>query len=100
MSEQTELKPCPHCGGEAKLEQMGYPHHVFCTNCYARVTGTGFGSEGERSAIEAWNRRAGDELVGKCDGCINTCCESCLRSDELCDCYEGGSISYGTDGRE
>lgn len=52
-----ELKLCPFCGGKAKLEKMGFPHHVYCTECGARVTGEGFGKEGEKSAIRKWNRR-------------------------------------------
>ena len=58
------LKSCPFCGGEAKLEDMGYPHHVFCTKCYARVTGDGYGEEGKRDAIRRWNMRKGESPVG------------------------------------
>ena len=57
MSDE-ELKPCPFCGGEAKLENMGFPHHVYCTNCGARVTGRGFGEDGEADAIRKWNQRS------------------------------------------
>ena len=53
----SRLKPCPFCGGKAKLEKMGYPHHVFCTSCYARVTGHGLAEEGEQDAIRHWNMR-------------------------------------------
>ena len=56
-----KLKPCPFCGGEAKLEDMGFPHHVYCTNCGARVTGRGFGEDGEADAIRKWNQRAEKE---------------------------------------
>ncbi|MBR2562477.1 MAG: Lar family restriction alleviation protein [Eubacterium sp.] len=52
-----ELKPCPFCGGEAKLEDLGFPHHVYCTNCGARITGRGFGEDGEADAIKKWNMR-------------------------------------------
>jgi Lar family restriction alleviation protein len=54
-----ELKPCPFCGGIARLEQMGWPHHVFCTLCGAKVTGIKYGEEGEQEAVEKWNRRTG-----------------------------------------
>ena len=60
---ETELKPCPFCGGEAKLEKadMGC-WKIKCTKCpcdfgrywYLR----------KRDAKKAWNRRATD---GKAD---------------------------------
>ena len=52
-----KLKPCPFCGGKAKLEDMGFPHHVYCTDCGARVTGRGLAEEGEKDAARKWNRR-------------------------------------------
>ena len=67
-----ELKSCPFCGGKAKLEDMGYPHHVFCTKCFARVTGQGYAEEGEQDAIRKWNSRVNERTViqnGK--SCIN-----------------------------
>ena len=62
MSEK--LKPCPHCGGEAKHESVkswnpekedyiGLWHRVICTKCRAETKS--FYTEAE--AIEAWNRR-------------------------------------------
>ena len=57
-----KLKPCPFCGGEAKMMDMGYPHWVYCTVCGARVHGGVYGGveDGELASAEAWNRRAND----------------------------------------
>ena len=52
------LKFCPFCGGKAHLEDMGWPHHVYCEKCGARVTSTKCGEDGEDEACEKWNRRA------------------------------------------
>ena len=48
-----ELKPCPICGGEAKLVvQFGDEFMVLCPNCEAQ---TNF--HDKEGAIAAWNRR-------------------------------------------
>ena len=59
---KLKLKSCPFCGGKAHLEKMGSPHHVFCTVCGAKTTGVGFEKEGEKSAIEKWNRRVENDV--------------------------------------
>ncbi len=57
MSADTpRLLPCPFCGGEAELEQMGNRRRsciVRCTECGASHE---CADEGERSG-ESWNRR-------------------------------------------
>lgn len=50
-----KLKPCPFCGGEAKIMKMGYPHWVYCCECGAKVHGR---TNDEKDSIKAWNRRA------------------------------------------
>ena len=61
----AELKPCPFCGGKAKLTgQYGvggiYAWAVYCGTkpsdffCGAQVTSP----KSEEAAIKAWNRRA------------------------------------------
>lgn len=55
----NELRRCPFCGGAAKLNDA-WPHYVFCTRCNARtVNCCEFGEDGEKRAVELWNRRAG-----------------------------------------
>ena len=53
------LKPCPFCGGNARVEDMGWPHHVYCTECGAKVTSIKAGREGEYESVAKWNRRIG-----------------------------------------
>lgn len=79
----AELKPCPFCGGEAKVSLMEKTYgacgaRIVCKNCRVRtrfysthetiVNGktitTPLTEEGKRrgikEAIEAWNRRVSD----------------------------------------
>ncbi|MBR1602555.1 MAG: Lar family restriction alleviation protein [Synergistaceae bacterium] len=52
---QIELKPCPHCGGEAKLNWDEHSRaYVTCPQCGARS----WSSFDPAKAAEAWNRRA------------------------------------------
>lgn len=61
-----ELKPCPFCGGEAKLHQTTYGNNiaayvVWCGNRNCDVSPTTRYRRFRKEAIEAWNRRAEDE---------------------------------------
>lgn len=65
-----DLKPCPFCGGEAKLYATmtkTYPqhgmHYCYCAECHA--TGESFADNENNGssvfkAIDAWNRRVAD----------------------------------------
>lgn len=63
----TELKPCPFCGGEGQLEyeevngfyQKYYSWvHVVCKNCYATIGRTYDDKDRSKMyAIKLWNRR-------------------------------------------
>ena len=63
----VELKPCPFCGGEARL-YVNDGIRVLCTDCKASsvilcdtfdMAGRPYGRSTER-VIEAWNRREND----------------------------------------
>lgn len=58
-AKHTELKPCPFCGGEAKLvgSNSGCLFYVECTDCEASTTSTPIAAE----AAEFWNRRVRDD---------------------------------------
>jgi len=56
----SELKPCPFCGGKAETTRCWTGHYqVWCTQCAAVQMGSFYDSEAE--AIEAWNKRAGEQ---------------------------------------
>ena len=71
---ETRLKPCPFCGGEAVLYHQSSKYtdydgdYVYCfrgcgsrTKLFECYNGTGKTHEDtEKEAIEAWNRRADD----------------------------------------
>ena len=60
-SEVPELKPCPFCGGKAKLLlRDNSPPHIICDECPA-MTGIAWGRVGEDQTgrlIRTWNNIA------------------------------------------
>ena len=75
----SDLKPCPFCGGEAKLVRTWHLHHISCRSCGANIGEikrhpNDFRTRDE--VIVAWNRRSidRDELL--------------LIADDLDDCWE------------
>ena len=60
MKEQSnELKPCPFCGGEAKLRRYGDSAYCYieCSQCEIGA----YFYDTKAEAIAAWNRRVCDE---------------------------------------
>ena len=58
---EIELKPCPFCGGEVRIDAIDIDcFMVGCRNkdCICHVTGAAYDTLWD--AVEAWNRRADD----------------------------------------
>lgn len=74
MSElHFQLKPCPFCGGEARLRDDGDFFMVVCQNCWAAGQ---FWKGGEREqmivkSVYAWNNRPGEEALAKFEAAYN-----------------------------
>lgn len=57
MTNNQELKPCPFCGGKAKInKEARHLYEVECQNCYANVY-----DDTAEGAVEYWNRRTNNE---------------------------------------
>lgn len=68
-----ELKPCPFCGGAARVKDDvkcyghgDYDKSAYVTCCYCHATGEKFykrycKGDLEETAVAAWNRRTTDE---------------------------------------
>lgn len=54
LEEKKPLHPCPFCGGDADVFQVGSKFFVRCIECGA----TPHTTDTEGKAIELWNRRA------------------------------------------
>lgn len=61
VTDIPDLKPCPFCGGKDSgmltTSYDGYWFAVFCENCMVQTRKC----RQEKGAIEAWNRRVGEE---------------------------------------
>lgn len=64
----SELNPCPFCGGEAAVVTFKHTYStilVYQVMCFSCTTKPKFFGRGltKQKAIEAWNRRVGDDLT-------------------------------------
>ncbi len=53
---EVKLKPCPFCGGEAILRQLGRTKLTCVVECQRCKATTGF-TENPNFAVKAWNTR-------------------------------------------
>ena len=58
---ETNLKPCPFCGGEAKCIEFYGLYHVICCNCHI----AGKDCPTRESAVSAWNTRQIEDALQK-----------------------------------
>lgn len=58
----NELKPCPFCGGEAKLHKVGEINPEYCVECSICKSGTATDCKTENEAISLWQARNDNNL--------------------------------------
>ena len=89
---ESNLKPCPFCGGEAHLAELtgsNLPrplYYGFCTNghCQTRMVER----RSKQKAIEAWNRRPSEVVHGRwveADDGDGAVCSVC--GEDFCNVY-------------
>ena len=66
------IKPCPYCGGEAKVRRVGrwkQRFSVFCSRCYKSTIPGSAWKLTKRGAIREWNSRWLPMLQSQQSGC-------------------------------
>lgn len=104
-----ELKPCPFCGGEARIIAKPYEPKV-CVGCdddtCLGFSGLGWLYDSEKEATEAWNRRAertcrvvpmdmaGNPPYRKGNWVFNALCDGCSECGFPFDTMNRGVPNY------
>ena len=57
MNIESELKPCPFCGGEAEIIDDAMGTISRCRSCGAEDGNGGYGEGGYKLAVKDWNSR-------------------------------------------
>ena len=57
----NELKPCPFCGSKPFVWRTNHRTYIECPNLTAESHRIMMSGKSDEEAIEAWNRRAGEE---------------------------------------
>lgn len=76
MENEIELKPCPFCGGKAKLHSKGTPFggsYIDCLEC-----GVQMGGGNDAEALKQWNNRH----EGRCDEANKPSCVGIVSIDD------------------
>ena len=61
--EEKELKQCPFCGADAKIESYSDKEYLaMCTECYGMIENW---FEQREEAVNAWNKRVNERLEVK-----------------------------------
>lgn len=80
----TELKKCPHCGGEAEIYIQNKKWTIECKNCFCKISHYTMDSD---EMTNAWNKRDGlsmDEIRAVLRQFANSAFEKdCQFSDEI-----------------
>ena len=56
-----DLKPCPFCGSKPFVWRTNHRTYIECPNLTANSHRVMISGKTDKEAIEAWNRRAGEE---------------------------------------